>query len=548
MNLVNNITESELRSLLLADKESEHLEFKEAKDSFNFENGRHSLLGYCIALANEGGGKLILGVDDNFPRNIVGTKAYGNVDKLGDQLYNKLRRRIGVQELLLKEGRVVVINIPARPIGYPLEFDGAFLMRQNDQLLPMSNEILQKIYAEKVNDHTESILDEVTFDDLDPQALVNLRFKLKESGRVETNIDNLTDLQLLKDLRLLNEDGFTLAAIILLGKKSTIEKYFPYSEVRYAYRISDSHDIQYQEVFRDAYLLYSDLLWERIDSRNLTINIQLGLNVVQKKAFNEKSIREAINNSIIHRDYSEKQSVIIFQTNDYISLTSPGGFLDGVSIQNILDASKPRNKLLADVLYKCGYVESLGSGVNTMYKNQLSLGKEPPDYTDSDKYNVRLRLSAKIDDLEFAKYVLRIAHKLGKDLSDAELITLKNIKNSSLNIKTREVDNLKKLALVETNYKGEYILSKEYYIHSESRAEYIKKKGISKIRAKEMIGNFLKEYDKGTMADFESLLDVTRPTIHKYLVEMKAEGIIEFIGNPRISRGKDRSYWQLKNL
>lgn len=53
---------------------SEHqtLEFKEAKAQFDNDK----LYKYCVAIANEGGGKLILGVADKQPRSVVGTNAF----------------------------------------------------------------------------------------------------------------------------------------------------------------------------------------------------------------------------------------------------------------------------------------------------------------------------------------------------------------------------------------------------------------------------------------------------------------------------------------
>ena len=85
--------------LLDADKETEHLEFKTAEKSLNFDSGKRSVCGYVVALANEGGGKLILGVTDKKPRTIRGTSAFKNVSKLEKDLYRKIRRRITVTEL-----------------------------------------------------------------------------------------------------------------------------------------------------------------------------------------------------------------------------------------------------------------------------------------------------------------------------------------------------------------------------------------------------------------------------------------------------------------
>lgn len=61
----------------LRSKENEHLEFKEAKQNFHFEK----LVKYCAALANEGGGSIVLGVTDRQPRRIVGTTTFQNIER-----------------------------------------------------------------------------------------------------------------------------------------------------------------------------------------------------------------------------------------------------------------------------------------------------------------------------------------------------------------------------------------------------------------------------------------------------------------------------------
>ena len=61
----------------MAGRENEHLEFKEAKNHFDFE----LLVKYCVALANEGGGKITLGVTDKMPRLVVGTKTFDVIER-----------------------------------------------------------------------------------------------------------------------------------------------------------------------------------------------------------------------------------------------------------------------------------------------------------------------------------------------------------------------------------------------------------------------------------------------------------------------------------
>lgn len=129
-----------------AKSETEHLEFKEARDKFEF----YKLLEYCVALANENenGSVLLLGVTDKPPRAVVGTKAFSSISKVSSDLFDKLRFRVDVEEVMYTDRRVLVFRIPPRPVGHPHELDGKFLMRSGGQLVPMTVSQLKKIFAE----------------------------------------------------------------------------------------------------------------------------------------------------------------------------------------------------------------------------------------------------------------------------------------------------------------------------------------------------------------------------------------------------------------
>jgi ATP-dependent DNA helicase RecG len=83
---------------LMNGREDEHLEFKAATANFHFE----TLVKYCAALANEGGGKFILGVTDKMPRRVVGSRAFENLERTKAGLIERLRLRIDAIEVLHK--------------------------------------------------------------------------------------------------------------------------------------------------------------------------------------------------------------------------------------------------------------------------------------------------------------------------------------------------------------------------------------------------------------------------------------------------------------
>ena len=88
------VSVNELQTWINA-KEDEHLEFKEAKTKFDFEK----LVKYCVALANEGGGRMILGVTDKLPRTVVGSRAFPDLAWTKAGLIERLRLRVDVEEI-----------------------------------------------------------------------------------------------------------------------------------------------------------------------------------------------------------------------------------------------------------------------------------------------------------------------------------------------------------------------------------------------------------------------------------------------------------------
>ena len=95
-------------------REDEHLEFKEAKNNFHFEK----LVKYCAALANEGGGSIVLGVNDTLPRKVVGSQVFTDLERTKAGLIEKLRLRVEAQEIAHPDGRVLVFTAPASLLAF----------------------------------------------------------------------------------------------------------------------------------------------------------------------------------------------------------------------------------------------------------------------------------------------------------------------------------------------------------------------------------------------------------------------------------------------
>ena len=132
-----------------------NLEFKEAKNMFN---ANKDLPDYCAALANEGGGKLILGVDNN--RKVVGTTAFqGTYNKLTHDLLTKIKIRVDVEQLDHTNGRILIFHIPPHLQGIPIKSTGAYTypMRAGESLTEMDETTLKSIFNETTTDFSRQI-------------------------------------------------------------------------------------------------------------------------------------------------------------------------------------------------------------------------------------------------------------------------------------------------------------------------------------------------------------------------------------------------------
>lgn len=536
---------------------------KESEDKVEFKKGEHGnvaydggsrlkpserrrcILGYVTALCNEKGGSLVIGMEDKYPHKVVGTRQNENsTGELEANIYRDTGIRPKIYELYEdeaeKKGRVLVIDVPSRPAGTVFKFEDVPLMRVGEELKPMSDEVYLSIIQENEPDFSQQICRDATLDELDPDALSVLKEKYakKQNNPIFLTLSNR---QILSDLQLITDEGVTNAAVILLGKEDFIKRVYPQASVMLEYRHSESqitfdNRISYSQPF----FIMIDRLWHDIDLRNGKFQIKEGPYIFDVPYFNEEVIRESINNAITHRDYTRHSETVIKQYPQKLIVTNAGGFPHGVTIDNILTVpSTPRNRLLADVLSKTGIVERSGHGIDKIFYRTLSEGKEAPDYSGSDAFNVELILSAIIQDKAFALFIESVQQNLAEDnkLSVFEIVVLDKIRR---NEKTTALDKavIKQLMdrnLIEKRGKTNgihYILCRSYYEFTGNTAEYSKKSDWNTSQVTSIIIPFLTKYNKAKMGDFVKLLDghLTRRQVRVYIQHMVDQNILTASG------------------
>ncbi len=519
----------------LRSKEKERLEFKEARQQFDLER----LKKYCNAIANECGGHLILGVDDNFPHKVVGTNAFQNPDSLKKELLDSLKLRIEIEELIYIGKRVLIFEIPSRPIGMPLQYKGASYMRVGESLEPMTPEQLKRIFDEAQPDFSSEICDNANISDLDEVAIAELRSLWSKKSQ-NTDILTIAVEQLLSDSEFLIDGKLNYAAIILLGKKESLGKLLPNSEIIFEYRSSEALiQTQQRHDYRIGFLAIHNKLWDQINLRNDVEHIQEGLFIRDIPNFNEEVIREALLNAVCHRDYNLQNSVFIRQYPKLLEIESPGGFPPGITPENIIYKQYPRNRRIAEVFQKCGLVERSGQGADKMFRLSIEEAKPRPDYSKSDAFSVILRMRGEIQDIQFLKFFEKVYSEKKISWTTRDLILLDDIRAGKISLPEYQdcLYRMMEQGIVEKFGRGrgvKYILSKRFYTFLGEKGVYTRKKGLDKEEKKALILKHLENHNSGTMKEFEQIFpSLSRHQIFNLLRQLKQENKVRFKGSSK---------------
>lgn len=370
---------SRLEKLLAVPAERESLEFKEAQEQFD----TNEFLRYCVALANEGGGCLVLGVTDRVPRRVVGTKAFGNLNKLKKQVLDKIHVRIEAQECLYDSKRVLIFQIPSRPTGQALSLNGSFLMRSGESLVAMTGERLKAIFAEDA----EVWLEKIAVEDLDTEQVIDLLdtqtfFRLLKLPYPE---DETAVLSRIMGEGLVKETGdkweITNMGAILLAKDL---RRFPHSVSRKAPRFivyDGKGKTRTREDLQDSlgYAVGFENLIEYIDKMSPQNRIIEETVRNEVKMFPPIAIRELVANALIHQDFSVAgASVMIEMYSDRLEISNPG--VPPIETERFIDEYKSRNETLADIMRRLGFCEEKGSGVDKVVQVAEAFQLPAPDF------------------------------------------------------------------------------------------------------------------------------------------------------------------------
>lgn len=429
------MTPEALQGLIVAG-ETPAVEFKgEEKSPLN----DRELVETVVCLANRTGsepGYLLVGVEDDGritgarPRHGTTTDSNRVAALIAGRTRPSLSVSVGV--VSLQDTPILTIEIP--PVRHPVgTSDGVFLRRAfggdgRPACLPMDIPAMQSLQSDRgLLDPSAQIVTAARWEDLDPLEFERFRRSIRESrGRSDESLVDLSDLELAKALGVVEANGSVravrLAALLLFGREDVLRRLVPTHEL--AFQVLRGLDIEVNDFFRWPLLRVMEEVERRIRARNREQELMVGLLRVGVPDYPERALREAVANALIHRDYQRIGAVHFQWHPEHIEISNPGGFPEGVRLDNLLvTAPRPRNPLLADTCKRAGIVERTARGIDTIFYEQLRNGRLAPSYARSDSVTVVIVIPGGEANLDFVRLLVTEAQG-GRALGLDDLLIL----------------------------------------------------------------------------------------------------------------------------
>ena len=538
-------------------KETLTVEFKSDRTGLNDTE----LIDAVVGIANSKGGSLFLGVEDD--GTITGVnKKHADPEGVCALIANRTVPSIYTQaEIIHEDGqdilkidipmsKVVVASSEGKILKRRLKIDGA---PENIPMYPF--EINSRLSDLGSLDFSASILPDATPDDFDPNERSRLR-NIIRLRKGENQLLELSDEDLDKALQFTRTiEGITyptITGMLLIGKEDRLSSLIP--TARTSFQVLQGTQIRVNEQFSKPLLATFEILENHIKAWNPEKETEYGLIRIPIPEFSEISLREGLVNAFCHRDYSILQMVRIVIDDDGLTINSPGGFIEGVTLDNLLTVEPHgRNPALADAFKRIGLAERTGRGIDRIFEGSMIYGRPLPDYSESTPRNVRLFIQRAEPDLPFMKMLLDEENKTGRTFPTNSLLILsalrtsrrlglKDIEEATHISRTRLKASLERLVesgLIEglgSASGREYIISAETYWKQGNPTGYIHQADIETIRSEELLIELARQQDGMIKReDAMALLHVKGDRAYRLLRKLTQKGILRLEGKGKMA-------------
>lgn len=513
-----------------------------------------------VSLANTKGGVLLIGVEDDgrvtgaHPRHGEGT----DPPKLQSAIFNNTVPSINTRISVVRheQGQVIAIEVDPYPEPCATKSGKALHRTTKADGKPESVPFYPRDQRSRrvdlgLLDFSAQVLDQLTFADLDPLEFERVRQEIVRL-RGDRSLLELSNEELAKALRLVETRHGKLvpniAGVLLFGREEVIADIIPTHQIHF--QVLDAQaNVKVNDAFRTPVLKALQEIEARFAARNEEQEVPIGMLRLPVPDYSPRGFREAVNNAVLHRDYTRLDDVYIQLHHDHLLITSPGGFPEGITTSNILvHEPKPRNPRLAAAFKRIGLVEQTGRGVDRIFEGQLRYGRPAPDYTRSDASGVRVLLSGGEPSLKFAAFVYE-EDKAGRPFTLDELIILNTLFSTrridaeqtctaiqkSASEGRRVLERLLERGLIEA--RGEkrsriYHLAASLYERLQDVSGYVRTRGFDKIQQRQMVLSAItaRKDQRITREDVVELCKITPAQAYHLLKKMTDDNELELHG------------------
>ncbi len=486
-----------------------------------------------VCLANrdrEDDGWLLVGVEDD--GTVTGAKPrHGSVtdpDRVVALIANRTRPSLSVRAFVVNmNGReVLAVQAPRARITTGTA-DGRYVRRVilgtgEPGCLPMTpSDILSRQSIAIQEDVSARIVEGTSWDDVDPLEILRLRDTIER---------------------------YRGDAVLLAGKEQSIRRRLPTHEA--AFQVLSDVDVAVNQFYRSPIVRTLEEMLLFLRARNSETEVMAGMFRIGIPNYSERAFREGVVNALVHRDYTRQGAVHVQWREDRIEISSPGGFPEGVHLNNLLvTPPRPRNPRLADSFKRLGLVERTGRGINTIFSEQLRNGRPVPDYGRSTSAWVTLVIPGGRANLEFIRLVLE-QDESGRSLSLDELLILNSLftdrridtATAAKVIQKPEaetrgaLERLGERGLIEP--RGErrgrvYHLSAAVYRMLGQKAAYVRVRGFEPEQHRQMILRYLRKHGAITRSETADLCQVSPDQATRILKGLVDDGHLVLRGRGR---------------
>lgn len=533
--------------MTLPERETMEIEFKSDVKKLSDSD----LVDAVVAFANTNGGSLYLGIEDN--GSVTGlNEQHKDITQLAAYIANRTVPPVSVKaEILDSEQPVLLIQVPkSRSIVAAsngkiqrrrLKADGT---PENVPMYPY--EISTRLSELSLLDFSAQPVPGARYTDIDPLERERLR-KIILAYNGEKNLLELSDEELDKALQFVvtTADQLvpTYTGLLLLGKAEKIREYMPTAES--AFIMMRGTDITTNESFFLPLLAAIEKITDFISARNTSEEMEMGMFRISIPEFDPRAVREAVVNAFVHRDYTQLGRVLVKLDADGLSVSNPGGFIEGVTYQNILTVEPHgRNPVLADALKRIGLAERSGRGVDRIFEGSLLYGRDLPDYSESTSRTVKLFIPRGVPDKRLVALISEEQKRTGSPLPLNSLLVLNVLKNNhrmSLADMSHEctipesklkttLERLTESGLIDAMGSGRgraYVLSAKAY---KDPIQHVRQTDIDAVRYKELVMTLARRKEYITRRDVIELLHVSPSQAYRLLKKLVEEGLLTLDG------------------